>query len=82
MKLKLANGGTITLGVDGSTTYHRQESASGSNVSTGQELIVQLAGRGTGGAAPGSSAAPGTSQPPAASGGLNGTASDIAIAAP
>jgi hypothetical protein len=74
--LELANGGTITLGVDGSTTYHQQESASASKVSKGQQVIVQLAGRGGGGAGPGSSGAP------AGSGAPTGTASDITIATP
>ena len=82
--LQLANGGTITLGIDGSTTYHQQESASASNVSEGQQVIVQLAGRGGGGAAPGSSAAPGAASSPgrASAGGPTGTATDITIAAP
>ena len=80
--LKLANGGTITLGVDGSTTYHQQESASASNVSKGQQVIVELAGRGAAGGAPGSSAAPGRSAAPGSSSGPSGTASDITIATP
>jgi hypothetical protein len=81
--LQLANGGTITLGVDGSTTYHEQESATASNVSSGQQVIVQLAGRGAGGAIPGSSAAPGSSSAPGSSqGAFSGTATDVTIAAP
>jgi hypothetical protein len=82
--LQLANGGTITLGIDGSTTYHQQESTSASNVSKGEQVIVQVAGRGAGGGAPGSSAAPGTSAAPgsSAAAGAAGTASDITIATP
>jgi hypothetical protein len=82
--LQLANGGTITLGIDGSTTYHQQESASVSTVRKGKEVIVQVAARGGGGAAPGSSPAPGGSAAPgsAVPAGPTGTASDITIAAP
>jgi hypothetical protein len=81
--LQLANGGTITLGIDGSTTYHQQESATASSVSTGQAVIVQVAGRGAGGPAPGSSAAPGRSSAPGSSqGAFTGTATDVTIATP
>jgi hypothetical protein len=71
------NGGTITLGIDGSTTYHQQEAASASNMSTGQTVIVELAGgRGFGGG-PAASGVPGTS-----GAGAFATARDITIAAP
>ena len=75
--LKLANGSTLTIPIDSSTTYHRQDSATSTDVTTGATVSVQLSAGGTSGA--------GTGQQPAASGGLGGAnrvlgpASDIEI---
>jgi hypothetical protein len=78
--LQLANGGTITVGISGSTTHQQQEASSASSVSTGQNVIVELAGGcGLGGPSrgPAPSGAWGTSGAPAF-----GTARDITIASP
>lgn len=74
--LKLANGSTITIPVDSNTAYHRQASATSSDVTTGTQVQVQLsAGANGGGGAqqPGASGAPGTG------GRTVGPASDITI---
>ena len=72
--IQVANAGTITIGTDGSTTYHSQVAASPSDVATGKEIIVQLNGRnpngGTAGASPG----------PSSFGA--GTATDITVVTP
>jgi hypothetical protein len=40
--VKLANGLTVTFGLDGTTTYHQQTAASQSDVKTGSTVQVQL----------------------------------------
>jgi hypothetical protein len=50
--IKTADGATITVGVDGSTTYHQQTDAQASDVQAGKTVIITLAdgfrpGRGT-----------------------------------
>ena len=42
--IKTASGQTITIGIDGSTTYHQQAAASASDVEAGKTVIVQLSG--------------------------------------
>jgi hypothetical protein len=75
--LKLANGSTLTIPVDSSTTYHRQASAASGDVTTGATVQVQLNAGGTPGV--------GIGQQPAASGAPGGAtralgpASDITI---
>ena len=75
--LKLANGSTLTIPVDSSTTYHRQASATSGDIATGATVEVQLSAGGTPGV--------GTGQQPAASGAPGGVtralgpASDITI---
>ena len=75
--LKLANGSTLTVPIDSNTAYHRQASASSTDVTTGAQVQVQLSaganGGGGGGQQPGASAAPGTG------GRTVGPASDITI---
>jgi hypothetical protein len=53
--IRLVNGTTITIPTDSATTYHRQASASAGDVSSGSEVLVELAGggQGAGGQAPG-----------------------------
>ncbi len=75
--LKLANGSSLTIPVDSNTAYHRQASASATDVTTGAQVQVQLSaggnGGGGGGQQPGASGAPGTG------GRTVGPASDITI---
>jgi hypothetical protein len=67
--LKLANGRTITIGLDGSTTYHAEASAAPSDVAAGKQVIVRV----TGGFRPGDGSANG-------SGGVRfGTAADVTV---
>jgi hypothetical protein len=74
--LQLASGQTVTVTVDGSTTYHQQTSATTADVQSGDTVIVQVQR----GAAPGASASPGTGGRQGGFGG--GTASDITVTAP
>ena len=83
--IKLANGSTVTIPVDSSTAYHRQASATSSDVQTGATVLVQLTAGGTTGRgqAPSDSTAPGASGAPgAAAGRVIGTASDVTIVSP
>ena len=72
--IQVANAGTITIGIDGSTTYHREVAGGATDVAAGKEVIVQLNGRnpngGTAGASPG----------PSSLGA--GTATDITVVTP
>ena len=43
--IKLESGQTITVGLDASTTYHQQADAAASDVTTGDTVQLQLAGR-------------------------------------
>ena len=74
--LQLANGQSVTVAVDGSTTYHQQASASAADVQSGDTVIVEVQR----GAAPGASASPGNAGRQGGFGG--GTASDVTITAP
>jgi len=42
--LQLANGQTLTIPVDSSTTYHSQAPATATDVTAGKTVIVQLSG--------------------------------------
>jgi hypothetical protein len=42
--IKLESGQTVTVGLDGSTTYHQQADAAASDVTAGTTVQVQLAG--------------------------------------
>ena len=65
LTIKLASGQTVTIGLDGTTTYHKQAPASAADVTTGSTVLVQLDGRGFGGR-PQASGAPEASGAPAA----------------
>jgi hypothetical protein len=84
--IKLANGSSVTIPVDSSTAYHRQASATSSDVQTGATVLVQLTGggaNGRGGQAPNGSGAPGASGAPGTTTGrVVGTASDVTIVSP
>jgi hypothetical protein len=43
--VQLAGGATITVGVDGSTTYHQQTSGSRSDLAAGRTVILRINGR-------------------------------------
>jgi hypothetical protein len=45
MTVQLANGATVSVGLDGSTTYHQQTSDSQADVAVGKTVILQLNGR-------------------------------------
>lgn len=75
--VQLANGTTVNIPIDTSTTYHTQASASSSDVKTGAKVEIQVSGAAR---APGASGGPAA----AASGGTTrqlslGTASSITI---
>jgi hypothetical protein len=74
--LKLASGTTIDIPVNGSTTYHRQASASGSDVAIGGSVEVLLTRR--------TGAAPDPNASPAPGGVLSrlGEASDVTVLTP
>jgi hypothetical protein len=83
--IKLANGSTVTIPVDSSTAYHREASASSSDVQTGTTVLVQLTAGGTTGDGGGShaSGAPDASGAPGGPAGRAlGTASDVTIVSP
>jgi hypothetical protein len=77
--IRLANGTTITIPTDGSTTYHRQAAASSGDVATGTEVVVELAvgqgGQGAAGQGPNASPSPGASP-------RHGPARDVTLVTP
>jgi hypothetical protein len=77
MTIKLPSGQTVTIGLNGSTTYHSQTAATASDVTSGSSVIVQLQGRGgAAGGQPRASSAPAPSSAPAV--GL-GTAGSVTV---
>jgi hypothetical protein len=59
LTISLPNGQSVTFATDASTTFHRETSGSASDVATGKQVIVQLAGRGFGpGGSPDANASP------------------------
>jgi hypothetical protein len=82
-----ANGATITVGLDSSTTYHQQASGSSSDVQSGKTVIVQV----TGGFRPGADGNPGAGNGGTGNGGTGngapgnggpitlGTAGDVTV---
>lgn len=74
--LKLASGQQISIPLDSSTTYHRQTSAAAGDVTSGSQVLVELAPRATAGN-PSASPNSGTN-----SGRLPTTASDITVVTP
>jgi hypothetical protein len=77
--IRLASGTTITIPTDSSTTYHRQTAASSGDVTTGNDVLVELAGgqggQGAAGQGPNASPSPGVSP-------RLGPARDVTIVAP
>ena len=71
--IKTASGTTVTLGLNGDTSYHKQAAATAADVTTGSTVIVQLEGRGLGNGRPSASGAPGASGAPAAGFGTAGS---------
>ncbi len=82
ISLKLANGTTVTIPVDGDTAYHRQTGATAADVTSGTTVQVQLSA-GIGGGGGGGGLQPNASRAPVQGGGRTiGPASDITIVSP
>ena len=63
--IKTTAGTTVTLSLNGDTSYHKQAAATAADVTTGSTVIVQLEGRGGNGQrGPSASAAPSASGAP------------------
>ena len=71
--IKTPSGTTVTLGLNGDTSYHKQAAATAADVTTGSTVIVQLEGRGFGNGRPSASGAPEASGAPAAGFGTAGS---------
>lgn len=78
ISLRLDSGQTIDIPIDTGTTYHRQASATSTDLTTGTPVIVQLGAGAAGGGGPGG---PNASNPPGGIGRFIGTARDITIVA-
>ena len=67
IRIKTAGGATVTLGLNGATTYNKQAPATSADVTTGSTVIVQVEGRGRGNGqgGPAASGAPSASGAPA-----------------
>jgi hypothetical protein len=78
MTIKLPSGTTVTIGLNGATTYHSQAPATASDVTSGSTVIVQLTGRGGPGGGPAASGAPAPAASGAPAGGL-GTAGSVTV---
>lgn len=76
--LQLADGQTVQIATGSSTTYHSQTSATGTDVATGDTVIVQTTTGAAAGSSPGTNA--GASASPAANTGTR-TATDVTITA-
>ena len=76
--LQLADGQTVQIATGSSTTYHSQISATGTDVATGDTVIVQTTTGAAAGSSPGTNA--GASASPAANAGTR-TATDVTITA-
>jgi len=76
MTITTASGQTVTIALDGNTSYQKASAATAADVTTGSKVSVQLNGRGGGQGRPGASAAPGASGAPVA--GL-GTAGSVTV---
>jgi hypothetical protein len=71
--IKTPSGTTVTLGLNGDTSYHKQAAATAADVTTGSTVIVQLEGRGFGNGRPSASGAPEASGAPATGFGTAGS---------
>lgn len=76
--LKLTNGSTVTIPVNGNTAYHHQTSATSGDVTSGVSVIVQLTA-GVGGGGGGGGLQPNASGAPGVGGRAVSPASDITI---
>jgi hypothetical protein len=77
LSLTLADGTTVSVPLDSSTTYHQQAGASASDVTVGRTVLVELSGFGRGlRASPDPNATPNTGQAPSF-----GPARDVTVAA-
>jgi hypothetical protein len=77
LSLTLADGTTVSIPLDASTTYHQQAGASASDVAVGRTVLVELSGFGRGlRASPDPNATPNTGQAPSF-----GSARDVTVAA-
>ena len=74
LTLEVANGSTVTVPIDGSTTYHQQTAATSSDVQQGDSVIVQVSPGAAPAASPGSNGGPGSFQ--------LGAASSVTVTAP
>jgi putative aminopeptidase FrvX len=68
----LTNGTSITVGTDGTTTYHQQVAGTATDVASGKQVIVQL----------GSFDRTGTGAPGTQPSGPIGTATDVTVVSP
>lgn len=88
MTIKLANGNTATIDLNGSTTYHSETAATATDVKSGSKILVTIDTAAAGSQQPiGASPAPGASGAPGGFGGFGGgnrtiTAKDIILVTP
>lgn len=83
LTLKLANGTTLVLPLDATTTYHRQDAASPSDVRPGSSVALEVAGFGRFGGQPNASFSPDPNRTPNPNRTPSfGPARDITIVAP
>jgi hypothetical protein len=83
MTVTTASGSTVTVDLGSSTTYHKQAAASASDVTTGSQVVVQVAFNRTGIAAgAGASGAPAGGAPLASGATRTFTASDVTVVGP
>jgi len=76
--LRLESGQTVDIPIDAGTTYHRQATATSTDLTTGTSVLVQLGANAAGGAGP---VGPNASNLPGGIGRFIGTARDITIVA-
>jgi hypothetical protein len=83
MTVQTASGSTVTVDLGSSTTYHKQAAASATDVTTGSQVVVQVAFNRTGFAAgAGASGAPAGGAPLASGAPRTFTASDVTVVGP
>ncbi len=83
MIVKTASGSTVTVNLGSSTTYHKQAAATASDVTTGSQVVVQVAFNRTGFVAgAGASGAPAGGAPLASGATRTFTASDVTVVGP
>jgi hypothetical protein len=83
LTLTLTTGGTVTIPIDSSTTYHAQAPATVAEVTAGTTVQVQVAVGAGNGTRPSASASPGQSGADGGAAGRSlGTAEDITVVGP